>query len=699
MVAQTNIYSRGGTDDQGGQGTHPPVASMADATEQKKTSAKAAAGGTAFKRVDLHCHSRASNEADEAMLAMINCPESFSEPDQVYRQAVDRGMDFVTVTDHDTIDGVLELVHHGNVIVGEELTCYFPEDRCKIHLLVWGVSPSIHGGLQARADDIYDVAEFVEAQKLAHAVAHPVYRQNDVLERWHLERLMLMFKGFECLNGAHSALHREAFEPMLEALTPEKILEMERRHGMRARWPEPHIKARTGGSDDHGLFNIGRTWTNVPAGCNNIADVLQALRTGNCSPGGEAGSSIKLAHNFYSVGVKYAARTMAARSLAKRSGVGGWVDKFMGRTKARPDMHSILLQSLVGERPPVSRLQLGMLAARQKMRGAARQVAARLGGQKLPSGTSLLMELFTRHLPGHLKSSEPVWAAIKDGRAPLAEHEAMFELVGKLNRDVTAGIASAVEQAIASGKMMPLFDALSAVAAQQFLMMPYHFAQFHQNRERHHLARITGTVPQPTIQTMRVAIFTDALDRQSASSRWVSDLANEGAVQGRRLTVHTCGAPGGELFTWQRDFSPMYKVPLPQMSGLQFVLPPVTEILDHADREQFDVVHVETPGPMGFVGVLVAKMLNVPLVVSEHTDYGSVVATATGDHRLTSAAKVLIEFLRGRADLIARRPVDDTPDDAIWEKWLGAVLRQAAESRAGASAELSERAADRAVAV
>ena len=40
-------------------------------------------------------------------------------------------------------------------------------------------------------------------------------RQNDKLERWHLERLLLLFKGFECLNGAHSPLHREAFEPVL----------------------------------------------------------------------------------------------------------------------------------------------------------------------------------------------------------------------------------------------------------------------------------------------------------------------------------------------------------------------------------------------------------------------------------------------------------------------------------------------------
>src|SRR5271169_3163382 len=94
------------------------------------------------KRVDLHCHSRASTEADEAVLQAIRCPESYSEPGEVYAQAKQRGMDFVTITDHDSIGGVEELADRPDVLVGEEVTCYFPEDLCKIHLLVWGITPA-----------------------------------------------------------------------------------------------------------------------------------------------------------------------------------------------------------------------------------------------------------------------------------------------------------------------------------------------------------------------------------------------------------------------------------------------------------------------------------------------------------------------------------------------------------------------------
>jgi predicted metal-dependent phosphoesterase TrpH len=80
-----------------------------------------------FKRIDLHCHSRASTEADEAVLIALKCPESFSEPEQVYAQARHRGMDFFALTDHDSIEGCLHLARRPeqfvNILIGEELTC------------------------------------------------------------------------------------------------------------------------------------------------------------------------------------------------------------------------------------------------------------------------------------------------------------------------------------------------------------------------------------------------------------------------------------------------------------------------------------------------------------------------------------------------------------------------------------------------
>ncbi|CAN5404374.1 hypothetical protein BH09PLA1_BH09PLA1_34220 [soil metagenome] len=78
------------------------------------------------RRADLHCHSEASNTAAEVALNAISCPECYSKPADVYAQASGRGMDFVTITDHDTIEGALRIADRPNVIVGEERTCWFP---------------------------------------------------------------------------------------------------------------------------------------------------------------------------------------------------------------------------------------------------------------------------------------------------------------------------------------------------------------------------------------------------------------------------------------------------------------------------------------------------------------------------------------------------------------------------------------------
>ena len=125
-----------------------------------------------WPRADLHCHSDASNKAAEAALNAINCPECYSSPAEVYAQAKRRGMDFVTITDHDSIEGVLRIVdHQPGVFVGEELTCWFPEDECKMHVLVYGISRADHEALQSLAENIYDVAAYIARERIAHAVA------------------------------------------------------------------------------------------------------------------------------------------------------------------------------------------------------------------------------------------------------------------------------------------------------------------------------------------------------------------------------------------------------------------------------------------------------------------------------------------------------------------------------------------------
>jgi glycosyltransferase involved in cell wall biosynthesis len=582
------------------------------------------------KRVDLHCHSRASTEADEAVLLAIQCPESYSEPLQVHAQAKRRGMDFVTITDHDTIAGVTEISHLPEVIIGEELTCWFPEDQCKMHVLVWGIDRTIHETLQKLAGDIYQVAAFIARNRIAHAVAHPLYRQNGKLERRHLERLMLLFKGFECLNGAHSMLHRDAFEPMLNELNETRILRLQREHELTALWPKPWIKVRTGGSDDHGLFNIGRTWTEFPANVTTAAEVLECLREGGCRPGGEAGSSVKLAHNFYGVGIRYFTRQFS------RSG---------GSSDSR------MLDRLVGDAAGAPS-RLATAAAGLKYLGGrtVRKVSRAMGLRGPARGTELLAELFSKNAVGAIKKHDLIRQAFSQGSAPLAEHDPMFDLMSDISRRTAQGIGDSISAAIKGGQLGTIFDSVSAVLGHQAMLLPYYFALFHQNQERHLLSRITGHGRRIERGTLRVGMFTDSLDPRDAAGRFARVLAETAGAQRSQLSIAVCSDQPPAVFSGSvNHFEPLAQQDLGAMGG-KIVIPPLLEMLEWADRGQFDVVLVNTCGPVGLCGWLVAQMLRAPMLAMYHRDLPTDVLTETGgDYRMTAAARGYARWFYGQA--------------------------------------------------
>jgi hypothetical protein len=71
----------------------------------------------------------------------------------------------------------------------------------------------------------------------------------------------------------------------------------------------------------------------------------------------------------------------------------------------------------------------------------------------------------------------------------------------------------------------------------------------------------------------------------------------------------------------------------------------VAEVLEWADRQQYDAIHIDTPGPMGLCGLLAARMLRVPLLATHNFDPAGEVYRLTGDYRLTAATRSYVRWL------------------------------------------------------
>ncbi|MEA2297716.1 MAG: hypothetical protein QOF77_652 [Solirubrobacteraceae bacterium] len=70
-------------------------------------------------RADLHVHSTASQHSKLGVQRSLGLPECATPPEEVYELAKRRGMDYVTITDHDTIAGGLELDSLDDTFISE----------------------------------------------------------------------------------------------------------------------------------------------------------------------------------------------------------------------------------------------------------------------------------------------------------------------------------------------------------------------------------------------------------------------------------------------------------------------------------------------------------------------------------------------------------------------------------------------------
>src|SRR5436305_2724478 len=120
-----------------------------------------------FKRADLHCHSRFSIFK---YFKRANTRDCYNAPEDVYRIAKERGMSFVTLTDHDSIDGCLYLLNKWpdmtDFFIGEEVETYFPETGQRIHIGVWGLTEAHHREIQRLRRNIRELVPYLKSEQL-----------------------------------------------------------------------------------------------------------------------------------------------------------------------------------------------------------------------------------------------------------------------------------------------------------------------------------------------------------------------------------------------------------------------------------------------------------------------------------------------------------------------------------------------------
>src|SRR5213596_3602161 len=583
-------------------------------------------GDLAVSRCDLHIHSRYSARSEEWLFRRFDFPDSYSDPKQLYEQLLNRGMDYVTITDHDAIDGCLEIAHLPRTFISEQVTTYFPHDGCKLHILVWGISEQQHRDIESVRDNVFDLQRYLQGAQIAHAVAHPLYSVNGKLEATHLEQLILLFKHFEGINGLRDALLSELAQILFKQLTPEKIDVIANRHGVGPTHAEPWRKILVGGSDDHGGRFVASAFTETPA-AKSAEQFLKLVRNGNCTPYGQGGTPLILSHGFYNT----VACFIQDRFHEKLGPGGALLEKMFSRF-------------MEGRAPTEFTLK-------EKTEFIVQGVlSGKIFDFAKPANVSLWKEL-----SGYFARPE-VKAKLAAQLDKVSEPERRtFLMANMVAEQLAFRFFNKFVQQISSGNMVESMQALSAIAPILVILTPYIYA-FHSQAPsrvwlRQMFRELTGEIPI-ALQNRKRAWFTDTLEDVNGVATTIRKMTAAGVAAGRDLIVVTSRSELHITDIPIKNFPPIGEFELPEYELQKLSFPPILQMLDYIQREKFTEIIISTPGPVGLTALLAAKMLNLQTSGIYHTDFPQYVRILTEDSFLESAAWHYMHWFYGQLDTV-----------------------------------------------
>jgi glycosyltransferase involved in cell wall biosynthesis/predicted metal-dependent phosphoesterase TrpH len=550
---------------------------------------------TVCSRVDMHCHSTASEVSRLGVQRAMGLPECATAPEEVYELAKRRGMHFVTITDHDTIDGVRTIADRPDVFVSEELTAHFRGEPQAVHVLCYGISPEDHEWLQAHSTDVELCAEYLNEREIACALAHPWYAVGAPLTARHRRRLAELFAVWETRNGARAAELNRPSAMYVATLDGIGI----------------------GGSDDHAGVDIGRTWTEAPASA-SPAEFLEHMRAGRVRARGAQGSAAKWAH---------AAIALAARSLGTgpeeraTSGIGHVQPGAPAPTGSGP-----------GDAAPDPRRVMSMV---QRL---LREADARHGGRVedlSPDDARCLLRAWCsavgldhfdeRGLIQYMQADDFTHADLH--RRACRAHERRLRVA--VERSLSAARGEEDPTVVAQAVFESCIAAIPYAPATAFLAREQHKLREHREEG----------------EPLRVAMLADGIGATHGVSRTIEE-------------VRTRGVPGFEIEVVGTDpevdrrLSAVAEVDVPFYPGLRIGVPSLAAAVQSLTDGGFDAIHVCSPGPIGVAGVLLARALGLPLIGSYHTELSAYAGVRSGQQRLAELMELAVRAFYSACDLV-----------------------------------------------
>lgn len=604
-------------------------------------------------RIDFHLHSFASNVTDYYAANRFSIPESYSDPFVLYRDLRARGMSLVTITDHNSIDGVLRLLDAGlpDVFISAEMTATFPEDGCNIHVTVANMTEAQFREVDRLRTNVYEMIDYVDREianesdslrgnRVAYFMTHPLmstqnrpYGREGSLTVEHIEKLFLLLNTFEVRNGTRTRSLNEFTHALIASLDRTSIERLANKHGIIPKGPTPWLKATVGGSDDHSGINPGQTWTefDLEPGQHPTANALiDSIRRRGTRPGGSHGGPVTLAHAMLKL--LYDGSIQNDRKQSRPVGISG-------------PIHALLRLAFdEGETRLHRRLALGGQSLMHRVRA---RLIRRRGRNRFTSFEQLLA-----HEAHSLLRDPRFMSGFSDRRTD----DKIFHIISGLVNKVFIHYLDRLRKARSVDIVSVIKEIVSLVSSNLFVSLPYFLSYFHQSSDRLIIRDVHRAFS--IREKSKLVLVTDTLFDVNGVARTIRRMAREASRRGIDFTIVTCLDPAErsahaadpEIAAMLENgslviFESLASIDLPQYDGLKLRFPPFLEMLKFIQESGFTKMQISTPGTVGIAGVLSAKLLQIETSSTYHTCFPEYVENYTNDVSLEALAwKYMVMF-------------------------------------------------------
>ena len=234
-------------------------------------------------------------------------------------------------------------------------------------------------------------------------------------------------------------------------------------------------------------------------------------------------------------------------------------------------------------------------------------------------------------------------------------NRAVYGFLSVLSNKVMARLTNDLLAVVDELSFSKILDIIPGIGTAHFFLLPYYVAYGATNRSNRLIEEVSDRYLPPEEKFRahkKTAMFTDTFDEVNGVAVVVKQMAEEARKAGAEMYIVKSGPEESHTEGNVVHFKSVADVKLPEYPEVKMRFPSLLDVLDWCEREEFTSIHAATPGTMGVMALMAAKILHVPFLGTYHTEITDYVRYLTGSDSMARVASKFVRWFYERMDVV-----------------------------------------------